>query len=224
MSGDHHQLRGAKPASPHTNRKGGYNKGEHLVVCDRSGKVYDSSNTRREWNGLIVGKDEWEPRHPQEFRRGIREDIAVKEARPGAPSLSTLSASIDDITAVSGGVASGVYTSGAADNTRPFVYWTLDLGSTIDLARLTLADLSLIVAPPPVARGIFVGHSTDGASYTDVLPAIGAFGGGVMPVQGTYVVDLNVEARYLRLALQGGRGLGFSGVLSHGALTVERNV
>lgn len=225
MSGEHNQLKGAKPATPHTNRKGGYQKGEHLVVCDRSGRVYDSSNTRKEWNGLIVGKDEWEPRHPQEFVRGIRENIAVKQARPGGVKSIDLSTTIDDITPVSGSVTSSVYTSGAADDTRPFVYWTVDLGSSLELEKALLSGVSMTGAPPSqIRRGVKMGYSTDNVTYTDIEPALGEFSDGLEGGAADFVVALNITARYLRLALIGGAGLGYTGTLSMTGLQVTKDV
>lgn len=60
----------------------GYRKGEVLVVDDRTGFVHRSSEMHREWNGLVVHRRQWEARHPQDFIRTRREDIAVKDARP----------------------------------------------------------------------------------------------------------------------------------------------
>lgn len=225
MSGEHHQLKGARAARPHTNRKGGYNSGEHLVVCDRSGKIYDSSNAKKEWNGLIVGRDEWEPRHPQEFRRGIREDIAVREARPGGAKSVNLATDIDDITAVSGSVVASVYTSAALDETRPFVFWTVDLGAEYDLTIVKLEGLALSGAPPaPVRRGVHLGYSDDDVTYTNLTPAIGAFSDGLQPAGATHIVTVNQTARYLRLAMIGGKGFGYAGQLSMTGLTVTRDV
>lgn len=34
-------------------------------VSDRSGFRYRLRDMRKEWNGLLVGKDEYEPKHPQ---------------------------------------------------------------------------------------------------------------------------------------------------------------
>ena len=34
-------------------------------VSDRSGFRYRLKDMRKEWNGLLVGKDEYEPKHPQ---------------------------------------------------------------------------------------------------------------------------------------------------------------
>lgn len=225
MGGEHHQLKGARPARPHTNRKGGYNRGEHLVVSDRSGFVYDSSKVTKEWTGLIVGEDECEPRHPQEFRRGIREDIAVREARPKSPTTATLPVSLADVSVVSGSVAGGVYTSDPATELRPLVYWTLDLGAEFDLVDISIEGLSLSGGGGAlVRRGLRLGVSPDGAAYTDLNPPIGDFAGGVGPAPADYVASINAEGRFLRLALTAGRGVGFTGALSHGAITITRGV
>lgn len=59
-----------------------YKPGDHLVVCDRSGFTYWRSECVKEWNGLLVHKSQFEPRHPQDFLRGIKDDMSIKDARP----------------------------------------------------------------------------------------------------------------------------------------------
>ena len=53
------------------------------AISDRSGVRYKYKDMRREWNGLLVGKDEYEPKHPQlgPFRRVV-DSQALKDARP----------------------------------------------------------------------------------------------------------------------------------------------
>ena len=34
-------------------------------ISDRSGFRYRMKDMRKEWNGSLVGKDEYEPKHPQ---------------------------------------------------------------------------------------------------------------------------------------------------------------
>lgn len=48
-----------------------YIPGDHWVECQRCGQVHRSSKVRKEWTGLIVCSDCWEPRHPQDFVRGV---------------------------------------------------------------------------------------------------------------------------------------------------------
>jgi hypothetical protein len=52
-------------------------------ISDRSGFRYRIKDTRKEWNGSIVGKDEYEPKHPQlEPIRTTADNEAIKDARP----------------------------------------------------------------------------------------------------------------------------------------------
>ena len=56
---------------------------DSYAISDRSGFRYRYRDMRKERNGLLVGKDEWEPKHPQlgPFRKVIDAE-ALKEARP----------------------------------------------------------------------------------------------------------------------------------------------
>lgn len=52
-------------------------------ISDRSGFRYRLKDMRMEWNGMFVGKDEWEPKHPQlEPKRRATDAEAIKNARP----------------------------------------------------------------------------------------------------------------------------------------------
>lgn len=61
-----------------------YAKGKHAYgISDRSGFRYPLHKMRKEWNGALVGYDEWEAKHPQlEPRRKIVDAQALKDARP----------------------------------------------------------------------------------------------------------------------------------------------
>ena len=52
-------------------------------ISDRSGLRYRYRDMRKEWTGLLVGKDEFEPKQPQlgPFRKVI-DPQALKDARP----------------------------------------------------------------------------------------------------------------------------------------------
>ena len=56
---------------------------DSYAISDRSGFRYRYKDMRREWNGLLVGKDEWEQKHPQlEPFRKVFDAQALKDARP----------------------------------------------------------------------------------------------------------------------------------------------
>ena len=54
-----------------------------LAISDRSGQQYPYRMMKREWNGLLVGPDEYDPKQPQlgPFR-SIMDPQALKNARP----------------------------------------------------------------------------------------------------------------------------------------------
>lgn len=51
------------------------------VTCDFSGFVCKESETRKMWNGMIVRKDFWEPRQPQDFIPSVTEAPAPIDTR-----------------------------------------------------------------------------------------------------------------------------------------------
>lgn len=51
-------------------------------ICDRCGFERALSSLKEEWTGLKVCKDCWDPRHPQDFVRGVRDDQSVPNPRP----------------------------------------------------------------------------------------------------------------------------------------------
>lgn len=61
--------------------EGSLRPNSHNVICDRTGfkiKAYDS---RKEWNGLRVRKESWEPRHPQDKITSIKDNQSVHDPR-----------------------------------------------------------------------------------------------------------------------------------------------
>jgi len=58
-------------------------------ISDRSGFRYRYTDMRKEWNGLLVGRDEFEPKQPQlgPFRK-VSDAQALRDARPDQPPTS----------------------------------------------------------------------------------------------------------------------------------------
>ena len=58
--------------------------GKHaLGISDRSGRTYKLKNMIKEWNGLLVGKDEFDPKQPQLQPRHTKADPqALRISRP----------------------------------------------------------------------------------------------------------------------------------------------
>jgi hypothetical protein len=61
--------------------------GQWNAICDGCGKKFKSSELRRRWDGFMVCDKEWEPRHPQDFVRGVRDGEAIPWSRP-TPSVA----------------------------------------------------------------------------------------------------------------------------------------
>lgn len=59
-----------------------YKKGDWNGICDVCGRKVKASTLRQRWDGLLVCKEDWEPRHPQDFVRGISENVNPPYTRP----------------------------------------------------------------------------------------------------------------------------------------------
>ncbi len=64
-----------------------YIPGDHWVICDLSGFKVRSSDTVKQWNGLRVKREFYEPRNPQDFVRGRRDVQTVPDPRPEVPDV-----------------------------------------------------------------------------------------------------------------------------------------
>lgn len=56
--------------------------GDWNANCDRCGFKFKASKLKEEWTGFMVCKECWEPRHPQDFLRGVPDDPSVPWTRP----------------------------------------------------------------------------------------------------------------------------------------------
>jgi hypothetical protein len=52
------------------------------AICDRCGFEFYSFELKKEWNGLMTCNACWEPRHPQDFVRAVRDEQTVPWTRP----------------------------------------------------------------------------------------------------------------------------------------------
>ena len=62
-----------------------WKKGQWLVICDVCGMKYHSADLKERWDGLMVCRQDWNPRQPQDFVRGIPDPQAVPWSRPDVP-------------------------------------------------------------------------------------------------------------------------------------------
>lgn len=63
-----------------------YKAGDNNAICDTCGRTVKASSLQKTWDGFYVCPQHWEPRHPQDFVRAIREDPTVRINRPDTES------------------------------------------------------------------------------------------------------------------------------------------
>lgn len=64
-----------------------YVPGSFYRTDDRTGFPTRAERTRKQWNGIIVAVDVFEPRQPQDLVRGVKDKQSVPNARPLAPNV-----------------------------------------------------------------------------------------------------------------------------------------
>lgn len=76
-----------------------YKDGSFNRICDRCGFKRKAEDTRKEWNGLIVCKEHWDARHPQDKIRGKADRQSVNNPRPDpdAVFLTVNQVTVDDL-------------------------------------------------------------------------------------------------------------------------------
>lgn len=61
--------------------------GQWNACCDQCGRVFKSGQLRPRWDNAMVCAQCWEPRHPQDYLRGIPDNMAVPWSRPWVPGF-----------------------------------------------------------------------------------------------------------------------------------------
>ena len=67
-----------------------YNGGNWNGICDRCGKKFKFSQLKKEWDGLFVHEECFEIRQPQDYVKGVRDNMSVPISRPEAPDIYTI--------------------------------------------------------------------------------------------------------------------------------------
>jgi hypothetical protein len=62
--------------------KSRFDSGLWKTVCDVCGREFNSNVLRQRWDGLMVDKDCWEPRQPQDYVRGVADKMVPPWTRP----------------------------------------------------------------------------------------------------------------------------------------------
>lgn len=123
-----------------------YRPGSHLKTCDLSGRVDYAENFVKQWNGLVVHKDYYEPRNPQDFVKGVPDKQSVVDPR-------------DDVTTVTTGAPSMVLVDAYNDCTGRYVYvvFNRDIGTASSGLSLTAdGDALAILSYTNLGGGILL--------------------------------------------------------------------
>ena len=80
-----------------------YRSGTYNGICDRCGSKFKFSDLKLEWDGLYVctANGCWEPRQPQDYVKGVRDDMSVPVSRPDQPNVFLDTIYSNPITSVS---------------------------------------------------------------------------------------------------------------------------
>lgn len=62
-----------------------YKKGDWNAICDVCGFKRKASEMKQRWDGVMVCEEDWEPRQPQDFVRGVPDTQSVAWTRPETP-------------------------------------------------------------------------------------------------------------------------------------------
>jgi hypothetical protein len=61
-----------------------WKSGSWNTICDVCGSKFKAEDLKQRWDGLMVCKDDWEIRHPQELIRPIQDQAKLPWTRPEA--------------------------------------------------------------------------------------------------------------------------------------------
>lgn len=61
--------------------------GDYNAICDVCGRKFKFSRLRQKWDNTWACEQDWEPRQPQDYLRGIPDNMSVPLSRPDPPTL-----------------------------------------------------------------------------------------------------------------------------------------
>lgn len=118
------------------------------VICDVCGFKFKGSELIKRWDGLMVCREDWEPRPQQEYIRGIKETFSTPYSRPEP----------QDRFAVQG------YNDSYALNARLISSVKLPASSIYYVPPIPSSELAIVDDTAIVDVGI-VGQDTDNGNY-----------------------------------------------------------
>ena len=79
-----------------------YRSGTYNGICDRCGSKFKFSDLKLEWDGLYVctANGCWEPRQPQDYVKGVQDDMSVPVSRPDQPPIYIQDETVTEIAVI----------------------------------------------------------------------------------------------------------------------------
>jgi hypothetical protein len=96
-------------------------KRDWAAICDRCGFRFHSYKLKKEWDGLMVCKNCWEPRHPQDFVRVPVEEVVPPWTRPEQTDTFTAVCYLPDSSGYAGLAHAGCMIAGNQRYTVAFL-------------------------------------------------------------------------------------------------------
>lgn len=105
-----------------------FKSGSYNMVCDRCGFEFKSHQLRKDWQGLMVCRKDYEPRHPLDFIRTRPEKASVPVARPEAEDIEVAVCYIWGSSGYAGLAIAGCMTAGNNTHNALFLQQQRDAG------------------------------------------------------------------------------------------------
>lgn len=111
-----------------------YKSGDWNAICDVCGERYKASELKKRWDGLMVCKYDWEPRHPQEQIRHVPKDPRpLPWTRPRPEDIHINVCSLEGQNAIGGIGTAGCAIAG---NSNPYYSYEITYPSTFNTSTL----------------------------------------------------------------------------------------
>jgi len=167
------------------------------AICDRCGFEYRLLSLRKEWTGLKVCHECWEPKHPQLFPRHAVDNQILREPRPGENTREDINIRLRRGVAATGYV--GEFNANTVDDSVQLI----GVSSTTALGTVSLL-INTNLFPTGLSSTTALGNSTP-----NIYPALT----GLSSTMNTPSAGVSVSDSVLLAGLASATSLGTASVV-----------